>query len=1103
MKLPVDRTKLDIGAWLASLDLAGFAEAFAHNGIDGELLADLTNEDLKDIGVTRLADRKRLLQAIAELSGKPVAAGPAGAPDGAIRGEMRQVTVLFADISGFTKLSASLGAEKTHALLETYFNAVDGIVKSFDGSVDKHIGDSVMAVFGAPVAHDNDPERAARAALEIHEAVRVTGDKTGVPIQAHIGIASGQVVASGVGGDSHYTMTGNSVNLASRLTDAAGPGETLVSRTVYQAIEGAFESEDCGSIQLKGIAEPVPAFKLKARSRRRSATRPMVGRQLEIRQFAALLTACRQAGAGQAVLLRGEAGIGKTRLSEEFERLAAGEGFICHRTLVLDFGVGKGQDAVRALVRSLLSIPQGSPKAFRAAAAATASRDGLVEPGHAIFLNDLLDLPQPAQLRSLFDAMDNERRNAGSKETIAAIVRNLAARQPVFLIVEDIHWATPHILDHIAEITRVASDHPVILLLTTRIEGDPLNHAWRSQVAQTAFSTIDLRPLRREDAMAMASALFESGHKHAVSCVERAEGNPLFLEQLLRHAQASAGEGIPDSVQSLVQARVDALHPSDRLALQAASVLGQRFMPQALRQLIGREDYSFDTLIERFFIRRQSEAFLFAHALIQEGIYNSLLAAQRTELHLKAARIFEAGDPTLCAQHLDRAGDTGAAAAYLRAAMAQAEAFRLDGALTLIQRGIEIGTDRNVTCDLYCLRGDVLRNIGDTEGGIAAFEMASNYVVDDQRRCRVLIGMADGLRVSDRQMQALEILGNAQQIAEGNGYDHYLAGIHYLRGNLYFPLGNMEGCLDEHTKALSAARRVSSPEDEALALGGLGDAYYLQGLMQSAYDQFRSCVELSQAKGYHRIEAANRHMVGWTRMHQMEFAQAREDAAATIELARQISHRRAELLALMLTCILDIVTNRVDHFEENASLALDLARRSKAGNFEAQLLETWARYHFVMNQYDKALAMVDQALEVVQRVGTSFVGPTVLSTKARIVRDADASRELLRQGEAALDAGCVAHNHVWFAQSAIDAELARNAWSEAERYARRLEDYSRRQPMKWCKFTVERARALSAFGQGDRSPELVATLRRLAEEAGQAHLQPALPLLQQALQQSV
>ena len=146
------------------------------------------------------------------------------------------------------------------------------------------------------------------------------------------------------------------------------------------------------------------------------------------------------------------------------------------------------------------------------------------------------------------------------------------------------------------------------------------------------------------------------------------------------------------------------------------------------------------------------------------------------------------------------------------------------------------------------------------------------------------------------------------------------------------------------------------------------------------------------------------------------------------------------------------------------------------------------------------MELVDQALEVIARVGNSFVGPTVIATKARLVHDAEASREWLRRGEAALDAGCVAHNHLWFAQSAIDAELAREGWAEVEHYARRLEDYSRRQPMKWCKFTVERGRALSAFGLGDRSPALFERLRSLKDEAGKAGLQTALPMLDAALQ---
>ena len=217
-------SELNVAEWLVSLGMGEHAAAFAQNGVDGGLLADLTNDDLKDLGVLRLVDRKRILAAIEQLGDDIAVAVPAASRTGdAVRGERRQVTVLFADISGFTRFSAELGAERTHALLDTYFRTVDEIVVSFGGTIDKHIGDSVMAVFGAPVAHDNDPERAARAALEIHAAMDATSEAAGHALKVHIGIASGQVVASGVGGDQHYTMTGDSVNLASRLTDAAGP----------------------------------------------------------------------------------------------------------------------------------------------------------------------------------------------------------------------------------------------------------------------------------------------------------------------------------------------------------------------------------------------------------------------------------------------------------------------------------------------------------------------------------------------------------------------------------------------------------------------------------------------------------------------------------------------------------------------------------------------------------------------------------------------------------------------------------------------------------------------------------------------------------------
>ncbi|MBM3644431.1 MAG: hypothetical protein FJX02_08835 [Alphaproteobacteria bacterium] len=202
---------MDVGAWLESLGMGQFAGAFADNGVDAEMLHELGNDDLKDLGVERLADRKRLLKAIADLADGPSLAGPA-----AREGERRQVTVLFADLTGYSSLTSELGAEETHALLNRFFATVDAAVLSFGGSVDKHVGDNVMAVFGAPVAHDDDPMRAVRAALDIHARMEVLSTEHGRRLRAHIGIANGQVVASSTGSDVHslYTVIGDSVNLA-------------------------------------------------------------------------------------------------------------------------------------------------------------------------------------------------------------------------------------------------------------------------------------------------------------------------------------------------------------------------------------------------------------------------------------------------------------------------------------------------------------------------------------------------------------------------------------------------------------------------------------------------------------------------------------------------------------------------------------------------------------------------------------------------------------------------------------------------------------------------------------------------------------------------
>jgi tetratricopeptide (TPR) repeat protein len=485
----------------------------------------------------------------------------------------------------------------------------------------------------------------------------------------------------------------------------------------------------------------------------------------------------------------------------------------------------------------------------------------------------------------------------------------------------------------------------------------------------------------------------------------------------------------------VVQARLDRLDAGDKRALVAASVLGQRFSLEPLRHLITDQHYDCSGLIANSLVRPEGADFLFAHALVKEGAYNSLLKSRRAELHRMAAGWYATQDPALCAEHLDRADDPGAAAAYLRAAELEAKALRFESALAMADRGSALAREASTQFALMSLRGEALRNTGATEDSIAAFEKALALAGDDTERCRAWIGMAAGMRVADRQQQALAILSRAEVAAGENQLDVELAQICNLRGNLYFPLGRIEECLAEHEKSLAFARKAGSAEGEALALGGLGDGLYLRGHMRSASERFEACVDLCRRHGYGRIEVANRHMVGWTRIYQMEFREAVIDGLEAAAMAGRVSHHRAEMLALSLAGYLEIEMGELDEARRHLDQALALSRRLGAGNFEAQTLRFLGLLAPVEGKRADARKLLDQALSIVRTVGMTFIGPAVLAQRAALSDDPIERRDALAEAESILDAGCVSHNHFWFAGLAIDQCLAAGEWDAVEHYA--------------------------------------------------------------------
>ena len=430
--------------------------------------------------------------------------------------------------------------------------------------------------------------------------------------------------------------------------------------------------------------------------------------------------------------------------------------------------------------------------------------------------------------------MDTAARARGKELALARLVDGASRRQPLLLIVEDVHWADAETLGQLAALARATAQCRAALALTTRIGGDPLDAGWRATAAGGFQLTIDLAPLTSAEAETIARS-FAAAEEFAAKCVERAGGNPLFLEQLLRAARDLVDGKLPSTVQSVVLARADLLAPNDRRAIEAASVLGQRFALATLRALIDDPRYDAEVLLRNALLRRSPDGLQFVHALVRDGVYASLTRARRRQLHGAAARVL-ADEPTLRAEHLDLASDPEAARAYLAASKDQDALFRQDQAIALARRGLAIATDPQARVDLALQVGDLELHAGRGREALEAYRGALADCRSEGDRVRALIGVAAANRLLAKLDDAFAALSEAEAPARAAAADRALAEIHYLRGNLHFARGELDSCRNEHSAALEAASRLDSPEWRAHALSGLADAQYMDCRMATALE---------------------------------------------------------------------------------------------------------------------------------------------------------------------------------------------------------------------------------------------------------------------------
>jgi tetratricopeptide (TPR) repeat protein len=623
---------------------------------------------------------------------------------------------------------------------------------------------------------------------------------------------------------------------------------------------------------------------------------------------------------------------------------------------------------------------------------------------------------------------------------------------------------------------------PLVLMVTSRVDGDPLAGPWRAALHGVSLTTLDLGPLSDAEAQALAGGLIATSERFARKCVQRAGGNPLFLTQLLRAAQEHE-DRLPASLQSVVLARVDRLAERDRQALRAASVIGQRFSEAVVRHLTGMPDFRCTALLEHRLVQPDGEDLLFSHALIRDGVYASLTRTRRAALHLQAAQWYGDRDPALCAEHLDRAESPQAATAYRKAAELEAAALRVDRALSLGERGLALATDAAERCALHLLRGRVFREIGEGRRVAEAGRGALASACTPTEQCRSLLTIAAGHRFTGEVDVALDALAQAESLAQGDDLARERMQIHYLRGNLHFAHGRIEACRLEHALAYDDAHALGDAEHEARALSGLGDAAYAQGLMRTALERFAACLALCDAHGLVRIALANRIMFGNCRMFLGEFEAAVADARGAGDMAIRLGDRHAEMMALESEGLILHAWGRVSEAVAVNTRARELAEQIGARRYASIIILQLAEAMLLQGRHADARRELQTALTYARETGVAFAGPMILGMLARVADDPDERAAHVAQAEALLAAGCLSHNHFFYRRFAIDGALARLDLDEALRHAEALERYASTEPLPYVEVLVRRARACVARARDPHDVRAAADLRAARAEA--------------------
>ncbi len=866
--------------------------------------------------------------------------------DAPIADERKLVTIVFTDISGFTALSEKLDPEKVRELINACFDWLVPVVQKYDGTIDKFIGDEIMALFGAPIAHEDDAERALRAALEMMDAIASFNHANGTEFGLHAGINTGLVVAGQIGGHDRrdYSVMGDAVNLAARLEEASSDGEIFVGPATYRLTKQLFDFEPVAPLALKGKQAPVEVHRLLGAKAIPQSTRgieglraPLVGRGEELNQIREAIVALGR-GQGSTLAILGEAGLGKSRLIAETRALMPAkvtwaEGRALSYTARISYWLA------REILLSLLGVKAE-------AEIATVLRNSLNGQSTSYpFLARLLELPMDAAAEEEMEFLSSEALRARMLEALRKYVCARAEREPLVLVWEDLHWCDPSSWEVLEMLFPLCNSVPLLMLCVSRLEDDRIAEMLQQHHGKCIRRTIRLSPLSRDESHVLVQQLLKVENLPELLhelILNRAEGNPFFVEELLRslietgvielhEGRATAvreiqAMEIPETLQGVLAARIDRLPAENKQALQRAAVIGRIFQQRVLAYIYEEKfrpklQGFLGELQRREFIQSHEQVasetaglerdeYIFKHAITHDAAYGSMLLARRKELHRQIAEaietLFSGRIDELSATlgyHFERAEATERAIVYLgraaeraKATFANAEAISsYESAIRLIARAGE-EQFRQHAARLNEGLGDVLTLAGRHDDARTSFARALNLVENaeliSRARLHRKIGSSHSLQRHfaettgefDLAEKALAAPGDKQP---ADWWEEKVE-IQLERMHLFY----WQGMVKEMRELADRFRLVTIERGAARQRARFLNMLALSMLMQSRFRPSQECVELAKSAVAASKEANNpaeavhiNFVLGLIELFHGDFGDAAEQCGNALQMA--------------------------------------------------------------------------------------------------------------------------------------------------------------------------------------------------------------------------